>query len=598
MNGNYAKNYTDLNHPSSVSGAGAFSEYILPQHMDGWEGLGQGSTVIIQDYRDGRTVWLSGQVIEMKSISPFMADRDVMLYSGKESDATLLLDEIGGPHIEQQLVAKVRIEVELEKTNGHFTQSPVQKPASSRSKMYIPLMKSENVEVPSIHDILGLKDEGVEVGYYGPGNYPREEEGEFLPYLLDLARLDNKHISIVGESGSGKTVLLKKLAYEFRKTKIDGEYPRVIMTDVQGDLLQLMMSKNISEIERKGWQTRLPKGDSIGESLEKMGPFQLILPVSKSTHQEADIAAIKRVVSDNGHSVTEIGLRVQDIEDISEIEYLLRLSSEQAVIVLEDEMEYLIESGRYPTLERLDNRIEIAIAESDNSEEKNKQVVTSKGNSYYKSTFLAAKRGLRHLRDIFDHHEDSMLRDDNPLSCLKFKGTSIFYLEHLDTEERLMWGMQLVKWLYTNKREPGDFFVFIDEAHSLVPAKSPEAGKNGTFERLRSNFEKLAREGRKFGINLILGTQSPKDLHQIVPQQCPTKIVMKINKANARAAEIEDSESRIASRFGHGQMFIKSPFNGTPDWIRLHSPTPVLPHESMTNFWPRIRDIANKGAKK
>ena len=136
---------------------------------------------------------------------------------------------------------------------------------------------------------MGL-DEGVEVGYYGPGNYPREEEGEFLPYLLDLARLDNKHISIVGESGSGKTVLLKKLAYEFRKTKIDGEYPRVIMTDVQGDLLQLMMSNNISEIERKGWQTRLPKEDSIGESLEKMGPFQLILPVSKRTHQETDIA--------------------------------------------------------------------------------------------------------------------------------------------------------------------------------------------------------------------------------------------------------------------------------------------------------------------
>ena len=39
MNGNYAKNYTDLNHPSSVSGAGAFSEYILPQDMEGWEGL-------------------------------------------------------------------------------------------------------------------------------------------------------------------------------------------------------------------------------------------------------------------------------------------------------------------------------------------------------------------------------------------------------------------------------------------------------------------------------------------------------------------------------------------------------------------------------
>ena len=39
----------------------------------------------------------------------------------------------------------------------------------------------------------------------------------FLPYYLDLENLDNKHMFIVGESGSGKTVLLKKLAHEFRK---------------------------------------------------------------------------------------------------------------------------------------------------------------------------------------------------------------------------------------------------------------------------------------------------------------------------------------------------------------------------------------------
>ena len=157
-----------------------------------------------------------------------------------------------------------------------------------------------------------------------------------------------------------------------------------------------------------------------------------------------------------------------------------------------------------------------------------------------------------------------------------------------------MWGMQLVKWLYENKREDGQFFVFIDEAHQLVPKYPPEAGKGGTFPRLRSNFEKLAREGRKFGINLILGTQSPKDLHEIVPQQCPTKIVMKINKSNAKAAELESGEARIASKFSQGQMFLKSPFNGTPDYLRLHSPAPPLPHQSMTNFWSDLMEEAKK----
>ena len=65
-----------------------------------------------------------------------------------------------------------------------------------------------------------------------------------------------------------------------------------------------------------------------------------------------------------------------------------------------------------------------------------------------------------------------------------------------------MWGMQFVKYLYEEKRKMGDTYIFIDEAHQLVPAKPPTAGKGGTFPRLRDNFEKLARE-EGFRINLI-----------------------------------------------------------------------------------------------
>ena len=593
MIGDYARNYSDLSHPSAVSGNGAFAEYILPEEEKDWLGLSIGSTVIIEDKRDGRAIWLSGKVIEIKALSPFMVDRDVMLYHTPDNQATSILDEISGPHSEQQLVAKVEIEFELKRTNGHWSQSPIQKPASNWSRMRIPLIHSKEPDTPSMSDILGLKEKGVEVGFYGPGNEPREENGEFLSYRLDIENLDNKHQFIVGESGSGKTVLLKKLAMEFRKTTIDGEYPRVIMTDVQGDLMQLMMSSFIKSIPRKGWQSRLPNSETTEDSLENMGPFQLILPVSK--HQnDKDIAAIKKVIEANGHKVTQVGLRLDDIEHIEELEYLLRLNSEQAVIVLEDEMEAMKIDNRKVTLDRLKGQLERLMYE----QSKEKQITTSQGNTYLRSTFAAAKRGLRHLRDIFDVHEDSNRLNNNPLECLKFDGTSVFYLEHLGREEQLMWGMQLVKWLYDNKREDGDFFVFIDEAHMLVPSRPPVDGKSGTFPRLRSNFEKLAREGRKFGINLILGTQSPKDLHEIVPQQCPTKIVMKIDNSNAKAAGIEGSEARIASRFGQGQMFLKSNFNGTADWIRLHSPAPSLPHQPMANFWSNLRVEAKKQVNK
>ncbi|SVB25441.1 uncharacterized protein METZ01_LOCUS178295, partial [marine metagenome] len=35
--------------------------------------MGLGSTVIIEDKRDEKPIWLSGQVIEIKSLSPFLA---------------------------------------------------------------------------------------------------------------------------------------------------------------------------------------------------------------------------------------------------------------------------------------------------------------------------------------------------------------------------------------------------------------------------------------------------------------------------------------------------------------------------------------------
>ena len=39
-------------------------------------------------------------------------------------------------------------------------------------------------------------------------------------------------------------------------------------------------------------------------------------------------------------------------------------------------------------------------------------------------------------------------------------------------------------------------------------------------------------------------------------------------------------------------MYIRSPFNGTSDWLRLHSPSPDIPHESMSRFWSKVKDEA------
>ena len=165
-----------------------------------------GTTVLIMDQRDGQQIWMAGSVIEMKSLSPFVADRDVMLYNRSGSDeASQVLRNLSGPHNEQRLIARVRILSELVKDRrGEFFQAPVQQPASNGSKMMLPMMNGTDPNVPTMKDILGLKEKGILLGFIGAGNIPQEENGELLPYYLDIQDLDNKHMFIVGESGSAK----------------------------------------------------------------------------------------------------------------------------------------------------------------------------------------------------------------------------------------------------------------------------------------------------------------------------------------------------------------------------------------------------------
>ena len=87
----FAMNYSDLNNPSVVSGGGAFAEYILPTD-NSMISTSIGTTVLIKDSRDGNEVWMTGTVTEMKSVSPFVADRDIMLYNrGSSDDASKIL---------------------------------------------------------------------------------------------------------------------------------------------------------------------------------------------------------------------------------------------------------------------------------------------------------------------------------------------------------------------------------------------------------------------------------------------------------------------------------------------------------------------------
>lgn len=595
----FAKPYHDINSPFGVDEKGAFTEYIIsdPNNMTN---LALGATVLIKDRRDGEDIWVAGRIAGLKIISPFNPEKQSLLYyQDSKFNPSEPLDSLNGPHTHQPMIIKVELLREMTKSDSipnYFNVSAIQRPPSAGSRLFFPEVTKKNWESPSLEQILSIREQGLELGMIGFANKPYETDNKFLNYRWDIENLDNKHVFIVGESGSGKTVLLKNLAYQIRKyVRKDNRKDRVILTDVQGDISQLLFwdfknqmgKENILE-PTAAWQKKVPR-ETKEEAKAHLGPFQLVIPKIKKDEQDEDLVRLKRLAVNRGVIVKEISLRLQDLNNPSDVEYLFRITSEQAPGLLDDIAESIKNRGEKATIERLDAALSRILSNNQGTT----ITLPTSGLAYYRSTIEAARRALNNLKRYFDNDSDALKSNQNPLDVFEFQGTTILYLDHLNQDERLMWEMQLVKWLYDNKKEMSNTYVFFDEAHQIIPAKPNSFGSPGVFERLRSNFEKLAREGRKFRINLILSTQNPKDLHEIVPEQCPTRIVMKINPKNAKYAFLDDGLEYIANSFGQGQFWIQSPFNGTPDWIRVHSVAPPLPHEPMESFRKNLELKAN-----
>ena len=70
--------------------------------------------------------------------------------------------------------------------------------------------------------------------------------------------------------------------------------------------------------------------------------------------------------------------------------------------------------------------------------------------------------------------------------------------------------------------------LVVDEAHNLIKRYEKE-DENISAQRLCTQiFEKIAKEGRKFGVGLVLASQRPSDLSQTVLSQCNTYLLHRI----------------------------------------------------------------------
>jgi len=327
-----AKPYQDIKNPFSIDENGALAEYVIndPERMPQ---LALGATILIRDRRKEDLdsdmyieFWYSGRIIGLKSVSPFNPERTNMLYQDdEEMDPSKPLEDLNGPHTHQPMVIQVALSQEWNRIeNDKYLSSAIQRPPSGRSRLFFPnLNLEEGDDSPSLKVILRVKENGLSLGMIGFGNKPYgyKKEADLITYKWDIEKLDNKHMFIVGESGSGKTVMLKNLAYEIKK---HNRANKVLLTDVQGDISQLLFWDFLEPVKPHNWQSSISTEEYVNAK-KVFGDFRLIIPLTKDQYAETDVAIIEKIALKKGIDVKRISLRFQDLDSPQDVEYLYQI---------------------------------------------------------------------------------------------------------------------------------------------------------------------------------------------------------------------------------------------------------------------------------
>jgi DNA helicase HerA-like ATPase len=140
-------------------------------------------------------------------------------------------------------------------------------------------------------------------------------------------------------------------------------------------------------------------------------------------------------------------------------------------------------------------------------------------------------------------------------------------------------------WMPLHKRHP--IAIVCDEAHVYLPANN---NTNTVEKRAIENFESIAKEGRKYGIGLLIVSQRPSDVSQTILSQCNNFITLRLTNAsdqNVVKRLLPESLSPlldILPTLDTGEAVIVGDAVLLPTRVRLNKPT-QKPTSATVDFW-------------
>lgn len=148
---------------------------------------------------------------------------------------------------------------------------------------------------------------------------------------------------------------------------------------------------------------------------------------------------------------------------------------------------------------------------------------------------------------------------------------------------RLIYDVQF--WMEPVKRTPLAFFC--DEAHLYLPVKDDA---DSVQKQALESFERIAKEGRKYGVSLIVISQRPSDVSRTILSQCNNFLILRLNNDRDQSVVrrlVPESLSSLTDTLpllDTGEAILLGDAVLLPSRIKLDIPS-VKPSSATRDFW-------------
>ncbi|RLI80708.1 hypothetical protein DRP04_07790 [Archaeoglobales archaeon] len=540
--------------------------------------------VLIYDFL--RKVWFGGRVVAFDVPRVGVADRKVELYQ----ESTLsMIEQLEKGHIEPMRGNQI-VGVELLcviDSEGNLLAPVI--PPSNASILLLPSISAEIGNEPSLTKILDLPSEGIPCGVVSHNQHIYYERSEdktvFLEYRLNLSKMENRHILVLGTSGSGKTVFLKELAW-----RMANQGKAVIIADLQGDIIQIAEPPEKEQVEKleglekeiwKAWKWR--KTDSFPTR-----NLQIYAPVSSNgrLYDGEELDRIERWAQNKKIVFKKFSIRFSDISSGEELALYMPGLTDAAIGGLID----LFELYQFSTPEssRSFTHFRSFIEGATHEQREVYWEHNGKRVSMHPMTYGNLKRELSTLGTwgVFDVKGTEGLRYPD---FAKSGYITIVYLQHLNERLKHIFEFFISGFMFRNRKEPEpkEKVLIIDEAHEVIPRRVYGYEENW-INLITRNFSEIAREGRKYHLDLVISTHKPGDINPVVYGICGTRVIFRLPHEDVEKAGVPQEFRPVVENFAPGFCIIHSPENTKTSWLEVKIPPINCLHISPRDFFEKI----------